>query len=177
MIRDSEPINVVLVALYKYQNFPIRILHSVLENIEGVELHTIFFKNHYTNEGIIENGYFSVNIPSESVVQKMDYVGLVSGREVDKSEVFSIFYGADGKTPMIEECPANLLCKVYETVDLENYYVFFGEIIETYVNDDCLTDDKPDMKKIDQVFLSGGKYCHVGKECGSAFSDGRALIK
>jgi len=50
MNRDSDPINVVLVALYKYQNFPIRILHSVLENIEGVRPHTIFFKNHYTND-------------------------------------------------------------------------------------------------------------------------------
>ncbi|MBW2411681.1 MAG: radical SAM protein [Deltaproteobacteria bacterium] len=50
MNRDSDPINVVLVALYKYQNFPIRILHSALENIEGVQPHTIFFKNHYTND-------------------------------------------------------------------------------------------------------------------------------
>ncbi|MDJ0987126.1 MAG: cobalamin-dependent protein [Desulfobacterales bacterium] len=44
-----EPITVLLVALYRYQNFPIRILHSLLEKIEGVEPHTIFFKNHYTN--------------------------------------------------------------------------------------------------------------------------------
>ncbi|UCE54190.1 MAG: cobalamin-dependent protein [Desulfobacterales bacterium] len=50
MNRYSEPINVVLIALYKYQNFPIRILHSVLENIDGVEPYTIFFKNHYTND-------------------------------------------------------------------------------------------------------------------------------
>ena len=50
MMRGStEPITVVLIALYRYQNFPIRILHSLLEKIEGVEPHTIFFKNHYTN--------------------------------------------------------------------------------------------------------------------------------
>ena len=60
---------------------------------------------------------------------------------------------------------------------MPNYDVFFGEIIETYVNQDCLTDEKPDMKKINQVFLSGGKYCQVGNECGIAFSDGKALIK
>jgi hypothetical protein len=50
MNRYSDPLNVVLIALYKYQNFPIRILHAVLENIEGIEPHTIFFKNHYTND-------------------------------------------------------------------------------------------------------------------------------
>ncbi|MGD8989961.1 MAG: radical SAM protein [Desulfobacterales bacterium] len=45
----SEPITILLVALYRYQNFAIRILHALLEKIEGVEPHTIFFKNHYTN--------------------------------------------------------------------------------------------------------------------------------
>jgi len=50
MNRYSDPLNVVLIALYKFQNFPIRILHSVLENIDGIAPHTIFFKNHYTND-------------------------------------------------------------------------------------------------------------------------------
>ena len=46
----TQPITVVLIALYKYQNFSIRTMHTVLENIEGVDPHTIFFKNHYTND-------------------------------------------------------------------------------------------------------------------------------
>ncbi len=49
MNSSSEPIAILLVALYRYQNFPIRILHALLENIEGIEPHTIFFKNNYTN--------------------------------------------------------------------------------------------------------------------------------
>ncbi|MGD9086627.1 MAG: hypothetical protein PVJ41_16735, partial [Desulfobacterales bacterium] len=49
MSPSTDPIAVVLIALYRYQNFPIRILHALLEKIEGVEPHTIFFKNHYTN--------------------------------------------------------------------------------------------------------------------------------
>ena len=134
-------------------------------------------KVHYSNAGIKENGYFSVNIPSENVVQKMDYVGLVSGRDVDKSGVFTVFYGSVDKAPMIEECPVNMLCKVINEVELPNHWVFFGEIIETYVNEDCLSGENPDMKKINQVFLSGGKYCQVGNECGDAFSAGKALIE
>ncbi|MEN6554573.1 MAG: hypothetical protein ABFC34_17005 [Methanobacterium sp.] len=39
----------------------------------------------YTNTCIKENGYSSVNIPSEEQMQKTDYVGLVSGRDTDKS--------------------------------------------------------------------------------------------
>jgi anaerobic magnesium-protoporphyrin IX monomethyl ester cyclase len=45
----QEPIHVVLLALYRYQNFPVRILHALLENIEGVRPFTIFFKDFYTN--------------------------------------------------------------------------------------------------------------------------------
>ena len=47
---STQPITVVLIALYKYQNFSIRTMHALLENIEGVNPYTIFFKNHYTND-------------------------------------------------------------------------------------------------------------------------------
>jgi radical SAM superfamily enzyme YgiQ (UPF0313 family) len=47
---SPQPLTVVLIALYKYQNFPIRTMHALLENMKGVDPHTIFFKNHYTND-------------------------------------------------------------------------------------------------------------------------------
>ena len=40
--QNRKTLTVVLVALYRYQNFAIRILHSILENIKGVKTHTIF---------------------------------------------------------------------------------------------------------------------------------------
>jgi radical SAM superfamily enzyme YgiQ (UPF0313 family) len=40
---------VLLVALYRYQNYPVRILHALLERLPGVEPHAIFFKNRLTN--------------------------------------------------------------------------------------------------------------------------------
>ena len=49
MKLQTEPITVVLVALYRYQNFPIRIMHSLLEKIDGVKPYTVFFQNFYTN--------------------------------------------------------------------------------------------------------------------------------
>ena len=42
-------ISIVLVALYRYLNIPIRIMHPLLENIPGVNPHAIFFKNTETN--------------------------------------------------------------------------------------------------------------------------------
>ena len=134
-------------------------------------------KAHYSNAGIKENGYFSVNIPSNDLAQKADYVGLVSGKDTDKSGVFTTFYGSIDKAPMIEECPVNMVFKVIQMVDLPNNEVFIGEVVETYVNKECIADDRPDMKKINPVMLGGGTYFALGNKVGNAFSDGKALIK
>lgn len=134
-------------------------------------------KSHYTNSGIKENGYFSVNIPSTDMEVNTDYVGLVSGRDTNKSGVFTAFYGSIKKTPMVEECPVNMLCKVYQTLDLPNNEVIIGEIVETYVNAECLNGKVPDMKKINPMMLSGNSYWSLGDIIGTAYKDGRALIK
>jgi len=42
---------IVLVALYRYMNFPLRIIHPLLENIEGIKPYTIFFKHFEANMG------------------------------------------------------------------------------------------------------------------------------
>lgn len=44
-----DKLRIVLVALYRYQNFPIRIMHALLESIENIEVYSIFFKNRVTN--------------------------------------------------------------------------------------------------------------------------------
>jgi len=41
---------IILVALYRYRNFPVRIMHPLLKNVDGAEPYVIFFKNCDTNE-------------------------------------------------------------------------------------------------------------------------------
>jgi flavin reductase (DIM6/NTAB) family NADH-FMN oxidoreductase RutF len=134
-------------------------------------------KAHYTNAGIKENGYFSVNMPARDLVQKTDYVGLASGRDTDKSKIFTAFYGSVNKAPMIQECPINILCKLIQTVDLPTQEIFLGEVVETYVAKEYVTDGKPDIKKINPLILGGGFYWELGNKVGNAFVDGKALIK
>jgi len=42
-------VKIVLIALYRYQNFPVRIMHAVLEALPHVEPHSIFLKNYFEN--------------------------------------------------------------------------------------------------------------------------------
>ncbi len=134
-------------------------------------------KAHYTNAGIKENGYFSVNWPSRDLVQKTDYVGLVSGRDVDKSKVFKVFYGSVDKAPMIEECPVNIVCKLIQTVDLPTQEVFIGEVVETFVNKDCCESGKPILSSVNPLLLGGGAYWELGGKAGDAFKDGKTFAK
>jgi flavin reductase (DIM6/NTAB) family NADH-FMN oxidoreductase RutF len=118
-------------------------------------------KSHYMNVGIRESGCFSVNIPSDGLVAETDYVGIVSGSKTDKSGVFTTFEGSVAGVPMIRGCPVNLLCKVVRTAELPNEPTpivsefFIGEVLEVYVDGRCLTDGKPDIKKINPLLLAG----------------------
>jgi len=135
-------------------------------------------KPHYTNKGIIENEAFSVNIPSYEMVAKTDYCGIVSGQEIDKSEVFELFYGEELKTaPMIKEVPIAHACKLVKTVDFgDTHYLFIGEVIETYINEDCLVDERPDMKKVKPIAFYFD-YWKVGDKFAEAYKAGKEFKK
>src|SRR5271157_3617551 len=109
---------------------------------------------HASNSAIRETGEFSVNVPSVDMVEITDYTGLVSGKKVDKSALFEVFYGELKAAPMIKSCPVNIECKVLQTVELPTNTFFIGEIISIFVEEGCLKDGKPDVKKINPFVLT-----------------------
>jgi flavin reductase (DIM6/NTAB) family NADH-FMN oxidoreductase RutF len=127
---------------------------------------------HYTTLGVKENGFFSVNIPPVDLVQKTDYCGIVSGHRVDKSNVFTPFYDELGKAPMISECSMNILCKVIRTIPMFDFNFFLGEIVAVYINEQCLSNGKPDPLKISPMILMGGSYYNLGQLVGTVFKEG-----
>jgi flavin reductase (DIM6/NTAB) family NADH-FMN oxidoreductase RutF len=133
---------------------------------------------HHTNKGIDAGGYFSVSVPGKALVQKTDYCGLVSGAKVDKSGIFEVFYGAHN-VPMIQDCPVNMECRVVNSVDMEMDTLFIGEIVGAYCAEDCLSDGRPDIKKIDPFLLTmpDNQYWSLGEPVAKAWSVGKPLVK
>ncbi|HEX9908973.1 MAG TPA: flavin reductase family protein [Thermoplasmata archaeon] len=133
------------------------------------------YKTHYTNAGIKENKAFSVNIPSEDLVKETDYCGIVSGKNVDKSNLFKTFYGKTKKAPMIEECPVNMECELVTTVDMPNHDIFIGKIVATYCNDDILSDYGVDFEKLRPILfiMHDRSYWKLGERFAKAWSVGR----
>ena len=134
-------------------------------------------KIHYTNKGIKENKTFSVNIPSENMVEKTDYCGLVSGREVNKGELFETFYGKLKTAPMIEECPINMECELIKTVDFPNHDIFIGRIVETYCDDIVLENGGIDFSKVKPILfvMNDRSYWKLGSKLARAWNVGKKL--
>lgn len=134
---------------------------------------------HFTNQGIEEHKAFSVNIPGISMITKTDYCGLVSGGKTDKSDIFDIFYGELKGAPLIKECPVCMACQLYDIVRLPSNTLYIGEIVEAYSEEGCLTDGKPDIKKINPFTLTmpDNTYWEVGNNVGKAWSIGKQFKK
>jgi len=128
-------------------------------------------KTHHTPEGIQETGIFSINIPSRALVKQTDYCGLVSGKNVDKSTVFTVFYGK----PLIQESRVNLECTLVQTVDLPTNYLFIGEIVQAYIDPHCIVEERPDFRKIDPLILTmpDNRYWSLGASAGKAWNIGK----
>lgn len=135
-------------------------------------------KNHYTAKGILENGSFSVNFPSSYMVKKTDYCGIVSGRKEDKSKLFEIFYGKIETAPMIKECPLNLECRLVDSIEFPTNYLFVGEILAAYSEEQYLTQGKPDIEKMELLLLTMPDNCYwtIGDYKGEAWKIGLNLM-
>lgn len=130
-------------------------------------------KQRYTEVGIEENKTFSVNIPSAGQVIETDHCGLVSGAKTDKSAVFHSYYGKLKTAPLAQECPVNIECRVFTSVDCGSHFLIVGEIVEIHADKSVLTDGKPDTAKIAPIVYSQATYFGVGKEIEKAFSAGK----
>ena len=131
-------------------------------------------KRHLSNSGIRESGTFSINIPSDDMVQLTDYCGLVSGKKVDKSGVFDCFYGELETAPMISQCPFCIECKLADIVELPSHDLFIGKAVAEYSEERYLRDGKPDFAEMRPFLLSLGdnRYWSLGHQIGKAWGDG-----
>ncbi len=134
-------------------------------------------KSRYTARGIEENKTFSLNVPSVQQVIETDYCGIVSGTQADKSGVFQTTYGKLKTAPLVEECPVNIECRLFKSVDCGSHLLYIGEIVEIHADTSCITEGKPDITKINPIAYAQSAYFGVGMQIEKAFSAGKKYLK
>ena len=126
----------------------------------------IFFslsKRRYTSIGIHEKMTFSVNIPTEDLIDEVNICGSKSGRDYDKSTLFDTFYGELDTAPMIRQCPINIECQVHEILDYERNEGIIGRVVKSYASQQTVVKDdeknKLDWRKIHPIiWTTGGDF-------------------
>ncbi len=129
----------------------------------------------HTLKGILSHGEFSINVPSSNMAEQVDFCGIYSGKKMDKSKIFDLFFGDLEHAPLVVPCPLNLECRLRHTLDLGAHILIVGEVMQTHVDKSCMTDEKPDATKVDPLIYSPGtgNYQRLGKIVGKAFSIGK----
>lgn len=146
--------------------------------IEYTPVHLISIsmnKRHYSNAGIQENETFSINLPSLEMVEVVDFCGIHSGRNKDKGALFNLFYGKVKTAPMVDECPINMECKLYRTIDIYKHNIYIGEIVSAYCDDKIIEDGTPNPYKANPILFSfyNKEYWRMGERVATAWAVGK----
>jgi flavin reductase (DIM6/NTAB) family NADH-FMN oxidoreductase RutF len=132
----------------------------------------------YSHGGIVARQAFTVGIPSEDLIKPADYVGIVSGRDVDK-------FAATGLTPVksdlvdapyAAQMPLVLECRLLQTHEIGSHTQFIGEIVDVKADPAVLGDDGlPDILRLKPLVFDTAcrGYYGIGDLRGQAFSVGK----
>lgn len=89
----------------------------------------------YTFSIVKKSRELVINIPTADLVKKVYACGKCSGREVDKFSFFGLTPSPASKVkaPLIEECYANLECRVVDMSQVKKYNLFIVEVVAAHV--------------------------------------------
>jgi len=134
--------------------------------------------SHYTCKGINENKVLSIALTNEKTLQRADYVGIVSGKKVDKSEVFAWTRGELG-APIIDDADVVMECELLDTYTQHGMNLLVCRVKNTYVEEDKLDEKgKIDYGKVKPIlFEPRFNYLRTGEILGPCIKPGKEYAK
>ena len=145
---------------------------------EEKEISICISEDHKTTENILARGAFTVSMATANTVIPCDYVGIVSGNDVEDKFARAGFHAIKSDfvdAPLIAELPMAIECELV-SYDKESCRLV-GRIVNLSVDESVLTDGKADPEKIRPITYDGitHGYYVLGERVGNAFSDGKKL--
>ena len=133
----------------------------------------------YTYGSLMARRAFTVSVPSEAQVKIADYVGLASGRDVDKfaQAGLTVVRSDLVDAPYAREFPVVMECRLLHTLEIGSHTQFIGEVLDVKVDENGL--DEKGAPRIDVLrpfaYLDG--YRGMGAYLGDAFDVGKEIGK
>jgi flavin reductase (DIM6/NTAB) family NADH-FMN oxidoreductase RutF len=129
----------------------------------GIAVHP----SRHTYDMIRFSEQFALNFPGRLLMNHVQYLGIVSGREVQKIDVTKLptFKAQRVDVPLLEGCLAWVECAVEDILRLGDHHLFVGKVLAVQVERDAfeeswlLADD--DLKPLH--YLGGDLYAVLGE--------------
>lgn len=94
--------------------------------------------NSETLRTILEKKEFVFAYPDKSQLTDTLYCGTVSGKNIDKLENTNFIFDTSSKVaaPCLNNAVVNYECKLKETLEMNNYKILIGTILERHISDE-----------------------------------------
>ncbi len=116
-----------------------------------------------------EGGEFVINLPPAALAKTVDFVGIYTGKKMDKFEKCRLTKKRSEKVapPTIAECPVALECRVTDILPMGSHDVFLADIVSVSCHEDILdSEGKMHFERADLLAYAHGEYYSLGERVG-----------
>lgn len=139
---------------YVSSSYPVVLFNSPNEEYGGLK---------DSARNAVDTGAFAVNVVTESLIEEMDASSESLPSEesefdavgIDRAECTTI------DAPRVADAAITMECSLYDTTEIHDRIVVFGEVEGYHVDDDVIVDGKVDMNELPTVGRLGGPYYTV----------------
>lgn len=123
----------------------------------------------YSHELLRESGEFVINLPRADMARSVDYIGIYTGRKVDKFAACGLHLCSSEvvSAPTVEECPIALECRVCETISMGTHDVFIADILSVSCDEEIFDEaGKMHFERAGLLAYAHGEYFAIGEKLG-----------
>jgi flavin reductase (DIM6/NTAB) family NADH-FMN oxidoreductase RutF len=160
-LLEPGPVVMITTAHHGRANIMTQSWHTMME-FEPPLVGCIISNRNYSFDVLKATKECVINIPTVELAKKVVACGNVSGRKVDKFKTFHLTPAAAScvKPPLIDECYANLECKVVDTRMVASYCFFVLEVPKAWI-DPSRKDPRTIHHRGKGHFMVAGKTIHL----------------
>ena len=126
-------------------------------------------KERFSHHMLMETKEYVINLTTEALAKATDYVGVKSGRDMDKFEAMHLtpVKGTLKYATMIEESTVCIECEVTQVLELGSHDMFIAKVKNVYADEKYMDETgRFDLAKAKPLVYSHGQYYGVGRHIG-----------
>lgn len=127
-------------------------------------------KDRDTYRNIVETEEFVLNVPSTSMLEKVNLTGIKFPAEIDEFEKakFTPTPASQVKPPLIAECKSHFECRLLNIYEIsKTRVIIIAEVVATLIDRELFLKDFAKQKgQLDPLFYVHGSYFGLGRYVG-----------